>query len=67
MEFFLRVKFEIELLTYLCHWPLSIPPENIRKFMVFLCFQGVLKESSGMKWVKSVNHSVSKYLSGIKL
>ena len=39
MEFFLRVKFEIELLTYLCHWPLSIPTEN-RKFMVFLCFQG---------------------------
>ena len=27
-----------------------IPPENIRKPLVF-CFQGVSKEISGMKWV----------------
>ena len=28
------------------------PPENIRKPLVFWCFQGVSKELSGMKWVK---------------
>ena len=27
------------------------PPENIRKAVVFLCFQGVSKETNGMKWV----------------
>ena len=31
---------------------LSIPTENIRKPMVFRCFQGVQKETSGIKWVK---------------
>ena len=31
---------------------LLIPPENIRKPLVFWCFQGVSKEISGMKWVK---------------
>ena len=35
------------------HWSLSIPPENIRKPDIFLCFQGVSKETSGMKWVNS--------------
>ena len=30
---------------------ISIPPENIRKPLVFWCVQGVSKESSGMKWV----------------
>ena len=28
-----------------------IPPENIRKPLVFWCFQGVSNEISGMKWV----------------
>ena len=35
------------------HWSLSISPENIRKPDIFLCFQGVSKETSGMKWVNS--------------
>ena len=34
------------------HGSLLIPPENIRKPVVFWCFQGVSKEISGMKWVK---------------
>ena len=38
-------------LTDLCNWSLCIPPENIRKPLVFWCFQVVWKESSGMKWV----------------
>ena len=32
---------------------LSIPAENIRKPEVFGCFQGVSKETSGMKWVNA--------------
>ena len=28
------------------------PPENIIKPLVFLCFRGLSKEISGMKWVK---------------
>ena len=35
------------------HWSLSIRPENIRKSDIFLCLQGVSKETSGMKWVNS--------------
>ena len=35
---------------------LSIPPENIRKPEVALCFQGGKKETSGMKWVKGKNY-----------
>ena len=34
------------------YWSLSIPPENIRKPLILLCFQGVWKETSGMKWVE---------------
>ena len=36
-----------------CYCPLSITPESIRKPQVFKCFQGVLKETRGMKWVVS--------------
>ena len=36
-----------------CHWPLLIPPENIRKPDVFGCFQGVTKDID-MKWVENV-------------
>ena len=28
-------------------------PENIRKPVVFWCFQGVSKEISGMKWINT--------------
>ena len=38
------------LLNHLCQWSLSIHPENIRKSEV-LCFQGVYKDISGMRWV----------------
>ena len=34
-----------------CYWSLLIPPESIRKPLVFWCFHGVSKEISGMKWV----------------
>ena len=34
------------------HWSLLISPENIRKSLVFWCFQGVSKEISDMKCVK---------------
>ena len=34
-----------------------IPPENIRKFLAFWCFQGVSKEISGIKWVKKDCHT----------
>ena len=36
-----------------CYCALSITPESIRKPQVFKCFQGVLKETRGMKWVVS--------------
>ena len=31
-----------------------MPAENIRKLMVFWCFQAVSKEISGMKWVNKI-------------
>ena len=31
--------------------PLLYPPENIKNFIVFLCFQGVEKGYNGSKWV----------------
>ena len=33
---------------------ISIPPKKIRKLEVSWCFQGLWKEASGMKWVKSL-------------
>ena len=39
------------LLNQLRTTSLSIPPENIRKPLVF-CFQGVQKQTSDMKWIK---------------
>ena len=33
---------------------LSIPPENIRKYLVFRCFQGVWEDASDMKWVNAL-------------
>ena len=35
-----------------CYWFLSLQHENIRKPEVFLCFQGVQKETCGMIWVE---------------
>ena len=34
-----------------CYWSLLIPPENIRKPLIFRCFQGVSKKTSGVKWI----------------
>ena len=31
-----------------------VPPENIRKCLVFLCFQGVFNGNIGQKWVNGV-------------
>ena len=36
------------------NWSFSIPPKNIRTPEVFWCFQGVLKETSGMEWIKLI-------------
>ena len=47
-----------------CHWSLLIPPENIRKPLVFWCFQGVSKEISGMKWINSTLVSYEVMISG---
>ena len=47
-----------------CHSSLLIPPENIRKRLVFLCFQAVSKEIIRMKWVKEsafMNNKSRKY------
>ena len=33
-----------------------IPPKSIRKPIFFRCFQGVIKETSGIKWVKILIH-----------
>ena len=30
-----------------------LPPKNITKHLVFRCFQGVQKETSGMKWINT--------------
>ena len=38
------------MLAHFVPWSLSILPENIRKPLVFWCFQGVQKETNGMKW-----------------
>ena len=44
---------EVELnYTISCHCSLSILPANIRRPLVFRCFQGVQKETSGIKWIK---------------
>ena len=37
------------------------PPENFRKAQLFWCFQGVQKESSGMKWVNPVILFISNF------
>ena len=42
------------LLTHFTAPFLYIPPENIRKPEIFWCFQGVQKETPGMKWVKAL-------------
>ena len=44
----LTSEFELPIL---CHWSLSIPPENNRKPLVFWCVQGAKRGTSGMKWV----------------
>ena len=40
----------LSTLTHFMSRSLSIPPENIRKPLVF-CLQGVQKETNGIKWV----------------
>ena len=51
-SFFLFFLFESFSYFFVsCHWSLLVPPENIRKPLVFWWFQGVSKEISGMKWV----------------
>ena len=40
---------------------LSIPPENTRKALVFWCFWGVKKETSGKKWVKTLHNLLKNF------
>ena len=42
-------------------WSLSVSPENSRKPTVFWCFQGVTKETSGMKWINVTLHILLRY------
>ena len=49
-QFFLN--FYILDKPVLCHWPLSIPLEKVRKQEIFWCFKGAYKDTSGMKWFK---------------
>ena len=37
-----------------CHWSLLIPPENIRKPLVFWCFQGYQKRSVAWNGLKQI-------------
>ena len=49
------MKFQWTTGVNLFHTTVSFyTPENIRKPLVFGCFQGVQKETSGMKWVKEL-------------
>ena len=47
-----RYSFNFFCQPVLRHWPLTTTPENIRKPLVLLCFQGVSNKTSGMKWVE---------------
>ena len=62
------------LLIFLCFicvnpfhaiFSLSIPPDNIRKSQVVWCFEGVKKETSGMKWVKTFCTIVALYFNAL--
>ena len=51
----LMAKLETEAWAISC--TLSIPPENIRKHLVYRCFRGgggVQKVNSGMEWVNKI-------------
>ena len=52
VNYFVRIEANQFAKPISCHLYLSIPHENIRKPLVFLCFPGVSKDTSGMKWVK---------------
>ena len=38
-----------------------LPPENIRKPVISLCFRRVLKETEGMMWVSGVRMALESY------
>ena len=46
-------KYTVRLQAITCHWFFSIPRGNIRRTLIFWCFQGVQKETSIIKWVKT--------------
>ena len=37
-------------------------PENVRKPLVFLCFQELSQEISGIKWVQKTNEPTGKFM-----
>ena len=49
--FYIMAILAFHWLPISCHWPLSMPPESIRKTSGFLMFSGI----SGMKWVIPAN------------
>ena len=49
-----QVKSSMWSITLSMPLSLSISPTNIKKPLVFWCFQGVEKEISGMKWVNTI-------------
>ena len=42
----------LRILTHFMSLVCFLPPKSIRKLVVFLCFQKVLKETGAMMWVK---------------
>ena len=50
-QLFCRWPADAYFYFWLTHWSLFIPPENIRKTLFFLYFQGLLNKTSSMKWI----------------
>ena len=50
-----RLTYFMSLISFDTPPPPPAPPENIRKPLVFRCFQGVSKEISGMKRINELN------------
>ena len=62
-QLFCRWPADAYFYFWLTHWSLFIPPENIRKTLFFLYFQGLLNKTSSMKWI---NPFVPKHPSRFK-
>ena len=54
-------------LTHFMPLSLSIPPESITKPLLFWCFQGVSKETTGMKWVNTISNTFIQFSHGFHI